>query len=342
MPLAGYFPKTRQEALAAPRYPLSWNYCSRCGLVNVAPDIPDAELYADYSYATGDVPGLVRHHAEFAAMLTSYGWVRSVLDIGGNDGTLLRLLPARWFKVNVDPSDIARTRKDGDYTLINGPFGPALDIKGQFDLIVSSNAFAHFTEIGAALDAVRAALTPDGVFIVEVHDLRATLLSGQWDTIYHEHKVEWSVASLRAAGAMHGLDLFYWTTHPLHGGLIRARFKKGHQRAAKQRPPDFSGLQHAYANRRAPDLPQGFNIAYGAAGRATVYLNQVRPDLDVVLDGSPRRAGRYIPGVGLPICPPDWLNALDPSAILITAWNHAADIKARHPDYRGEWVTAWK
>lgn len=336
MPLAGAFAKTREEALAAEKYPLTWEWCRTCGLVNAFPDVPDDLIFSDYSYRASDVPALVRHHREFAAWLTSrYGTgPLDYCEIGGNDGVLLRQLPA-WAKTNVDPSDVANV--DRDWELVNAPWHGGI---GTFDVITSSNAFAHLTDIGAALNDVRSSLKPAGEFVVEVHDLAATLLSCQWDTVYHEHRAEWSVASLMEAGALWGLQLIEWTNLPLHGGMIRAVFRKGTRQGRKPAKPDFVSLQSAYDRRKPPRIPP-LSVAYGAAGRATVYINQAQPAVTAVVDGSPRRAGRFMPGVGLPIISPEDFDRLNPLGALITAWNHADDIKARHPDYKGQWVTAW-
>src|SRR5574341_2223116 len=87
MPLAGAFAQTKQAALDAERYPLRWRACRRCGLVNVEPDIPDDLIYRTYSYAASTVPALVRHHRDFAALLTkTYGSRLRLLEIGSNDG----------------------------------------------------------------------------------------------------------------------------------------------------------------------------------------------------------------------------------------------------------------
>ena len=335
MPLAGAFAETREAALAATRHPLEWWSCDRCGLVNVAPSIPEADIFTDYSYRASDVPALRRHHEAFA------GWLRDRfphtirhLEIGGNDGVLLRHLP--WDRTNCDPSDVAAASVE-DWTVIRTPYPTDC---GRFDLITSSNAFAHFDRIGQALDAVHGALTDDGVFVVEVHDLDATLSDGQWDTVYHEHRVEWSESSLRFAGAWHGLRMVDLERHPLHGGLLRATFTKSHPRRP-ERPtaPDFSGLVTKYRTRK----PVGATLAYGAAARATVYLNQVPERVEYVVDGSPRRYGRYVPGTGTPIISPDRFDRVVGPAdrVLITAWNHADDIKRAHPDMPGSWVTAW-
>jgi SAM-dependent methyltransferase len=334
MPLAGAFAITRDAALSATKYPIEWRWCEYCGLVNVFPDIPDADIYADYSYRASDVPALVEHHRRFAGWLTGmFPNTKRFLEIGGNDGVLLRQLPKYWTKVNVDPSDVAGSVKDDWFTWVES--WPT-KVAGEYDLITSSNAFAHFSAIDEGLTAVREALTPDGRFVVEVHDLDATLASGQWDTVYSEHKVEWSQASLMAAGDIHGLELIHLERLPLHGGMLRAVFRKAAPRApSASHKPSLKRLRDRYAERR----PIGATVAYGAAARATVYLNQVHEPLEYIVDGSPRRYGRYVPGTGTPIVPPSAFGS--PPVTLITAWTQADDIKARHPNYRGKWVTAW-
>lgn len=341
MPLAAAFAATREEALAAEAYPLAWARCGDCGLVNVEPDIADDVLYVSYRYASSTVPALVRHHAEFARFLQTRYPAKvgiRVLEIGCNDGVLLKQLPLVWDRVGVDPSDVARAAVT-DYGLVAAPFTSTVArALGRFHLVVSSNAFAHFSAIGDALAGVASVLGPSGEFWVEVHDLEATLALGQWDTIYHEHKVEWSEGSLRRAAARYGLDCIAVERLPLHGGLLRLGFRRSFAPSVPDREPlDFGPLQRAYDARTAPDLPPG-SVAYGAAARATVYLNQARPAVGAVIDGSPLRAGRYVPGLGLPILSPDEFDRAEPPAALITAWNHADDIRARHPDF-DRWVS---
>jgi hypothetical protein len=344
MPLAAAFAVTREDAVTAECYPLTWRECSRCGLVNVDPDIPDELLYAQYAYSASTVPALVRHHAEFARFLTTRFPARATirhLEIGCNDGVLLRQLPSGWDRVGVDPSDVAAVSA-GDWGLVQLPFTSRLARSlGRFHLVTSSNAFAHFSGIGDALEGVASVLSTGGEFWVEVHDLDATLALGQWDTIYHEHKVEWSADALIVAAGLHGLSHIATERLPLHGGLLRVGFRKANRAytVPEPAPRDFAALRAAYEDRAAPRLPSG-SVAYGAAARATVYLNQVHPNVGAVIDGSPLRAGRYVPGIGLPILSPWEFERADPPAALITAWNHAVDIKARHPEYR-DWVTAW-
>jgi hypothetical protein len=143
----------------------------------------------------------------------------------------------------------------------------------------------------------------------------------------------WDEDSLRAVGALHGLRLDYVERLPLHGGLMRAVFRPDIPRSIEPvLSRDFGGLQRAYDEAEAPELPDG-SVAYGAAARATVRLFRTRPNVEAVIDASTRRIGRWVPGVGLPILSPREFDRRDPPAALITAVGHEADIKLAHPRY---------
>lgn len=330
IPVAGDFKATREEAVNAERFPLEWRRCVDCGLVNVWPDMePD---WKNYSYRASDVPALRRHHRKFAQWLADRFDPRVHIEIGGNDGVLRRYLPWGWRSINVDPSDV------WEGPGLNEPWNMEAARKvPRADLITASNSMAHFSGISEAFAAVRHALRSDGAFVMEVHDLDATLWTNQWDTIYHEHAVEWDMDSLRNVGRLHGLRLERLERVELHGGLLRATFRPDMpHRAYRPFGRDFGRLQAAYDDARPPELPDG-SAAYGASARATVYTDHVRPNIDYVIDDSPRRQGRFMPGTGLPIHGPEYFGT--PPAVLITARGHERDIIERNSGYRGKWVT---
>lgn len=359
MPLAGGFCEMEIDAVTAPRFPLTWVQCQWCELVQVWEDVPDDVLYAQYRYGSSTVPGLVRHFEEYAKFLTKrFGTIGAhVIEIGANDGILLSRLPEAWHRVGIDPSDVAREHKSGDYELLNMPFTLELATghpdRGKVDLVTSSNAMAHFTDLHGAIEAAHVLLRSGGELILEVHDLSATLVGGQWDTIYHEHKVEWSERSLRACVTEVGFEATFTQRLPLHGGLLRCGFRSvdstsstDRSRALDRRP--FQSLVDGYMRRRESPGYAGVAsaerdgrrvVAYGASGRANVWMNQM-PELhfDYVLDDSPFRIGRWLPCVAVPIYPSATLESDMPDVCLVTAWNYSRDIKAMHPGFRGTWL----
>jgi hypothetical protein len=77
-------------------------------------------------------------------------------------------------------------------------------------------------------------------------------------------------------------------------------------------------------------------VAYGAAGRSTILLNFCRlgPDLvEYVVDMSPLRYGKFVPGVSIPIVPPEVFHAEPPDYAIMTAWNYEPEIVAKEAAY---------
>ena len=70
-------------------------------------------------------------------------------------------------------------------------------------------------------------------------------------------------------------------------------------------------------------------VGYGAPGRAITFLNAVGvgPELlSYVVDRSPAKQGRMIPGARIPIRGLDALDQDSPDEVLILTWNFAAEV----------------
>ena len=78
--------------------------------------------------------------------------------------------------------------------------------------------------------------------------------------------------------------------------------------------------------------------AYGAAAKGSTLLNVFGLDgslIDFVVDRSPHKQGRYMPGVHLPIYPPAHLLATQPEYVLLLSWNVADEVLTQQAEYRG-------
>ena len=365
MPLAGMFCESAAEAKAAPIFPLTWMHCGQCGVVQVLENVDDSFLFSKYNYSSSTVPGLVRHFASYSEFLVErYGANNRVqfLEIGCNDGVLLKRLPPTWKLTGCDPSDVAAGAAErANYSFIDRPFCGATvaeaRLEGTLDVISGSNCLAHISDLKEVFESAHRALKVGGHFWIEVHDLNALLRGSQWDTIYHEHKVEWSEESLQNCLTPIGF-IHRETNHtPLHGGALRILFEKTNSPTKQKlkpitRPTGLNDLPQAYEKRYetpaaralADALREGHRIAaYGAAGRANVYLNQL-PSLrfDYIVDESPLRVNKFIPRVGTPIVPPSLLREKPAEACLITAWNYRDDIIRKNPQHSGLWLTAFE
>lgn len=365
MPLANAFIRP-EDICTERRYPLTVAFCSSCSLLQV-PDVVDpAILFKNYAYSTGASAPLVEHFRRYAeeSVPPLIGPSDLVVDIGGNDGTLLGFIQPYVVRVlNIDPvapaldsilsvtlpfsSDTAKRVRDR--------FGPA-------KVVTANNVLAHVDDLADFLRGVRHLLAEDGTFIFEVHWVKDLIDRTGYDQIYHEHLCYFSLHSLDRLLEHAGFELIDAQVVPMHGQCLRVT-------AIKARSESVHGMSeaaydilnaevlanldteepyHAFAKRAQNhrevlrdlvyDLVDGGArmIGYGAPAKGTTLLNYcgVGSDLEYVVDGSPSKQGLLVPGVHVPIVSPDELKTDDPNYALLLSWNYADHILAKEADLR--------
>src|SRR6266498_1086045 len=119
--LQGSFVKPGKEMPPKRRIPLVLIRCNpmldekACGLLQMESSVPPEVLYSSYWYRSGTNNTMRNHLKGIAseAMKMVKKKKAAVLDIGCNDGTLLKYYPKSYLRVGIDPSDIAREIKGG-------------------------------------------------------------------------------------------------------------------------------------------------------------------------------------------------------------------------------------
>src|SRR5437660_5650637 len=160
LPLAGGFLRGPEDIAAESRYPLLISVCDNCGLVQIVDPVDPEILFGDYSFATGTVPGLVRHFDAYAQWIADRYAPSTVIEFGANDGTLVAALAQRGMRaVGIDMApNVTQMARDRGLEVLTGAFGPGtvpelLDLAGPADLVTGSNVFAHNESPGAILQA---------------------------------------------------------------------------------------------------------------------------------------------------------------------------------------------
>lgn len=191
-----------------------------CGLIQADISVSPEILYRNYWYQSG-ISQTMRNHLKFiseeAQKITGFT-DGLVVDIGCNDGSLLRTYPDTFKRVGVDPSDIAR--KQTDLQIINETF-PTKDLKEFSASIITSIAcFYDVNEPHDFVHSISRLLNSKGIWIFEIAYLKSIVDNLAFDQFLAEHAVNYHLAPIEYLLKEHNLKLFRAHKTPTNGGSI--------------------------------------------------------------------------------------------------------------------------
>ena len=366
----------REQDLARPElhFPLKVYTCHECLLVQVDEvQRHDALFSDDYVYFSSFSASWLAHARRYVdAAVERLGLDANslVMEVASNDGYLLQYVQQRGIPcVGIEPTaGTARVAREKGIESIEHFFGEAFARsfaaeRRRADLVLGNNVLAHVPDIDDFVAGLGEVLAPGGTVTVEFPHLMQLVQQGQFDTVYHEHFSYLSLHTVQRIFAAHGLAVWDVQALPTHGGSLRvwaqhaanarpvrtsvAEMLHAETEAGMLEPAFYRGLQ-ARAERIKNDLlafliearRAGKTVAgYGAAAKGNTLLNfaGVRPDLlPFVVDASPHKQGRYLPGSRIPVVAEARILETRPDYILILPWNLRDEI-AGQLGYVREW-----
>jgi SAM-dependent methyltransferase len=329
-PLANEFLSEAQRAeLARERdgkqelFPLVLYTCTRCGHVQLPVVVSPTRLFQNYVYVAGTSPVFVDHFRRYARAMLEKLFLspgEAVVDIGSNDGTLLRFFKeAGMSVVGVDPArEIAREATESGVPTIEGFFSPSfvepirarLPAGKPVSLVTANNVFAHADDLHSIVEGVKTLIGDEGAFVFEVSYLVDVCEKTLFDTIYHEHVSYHTVEPLIRFFRQHGMTLFDAERVDTHGGSLRGYARVGSPDEASdghKRVMDLVALERRLGFGPGADRPlqelqakirglgtkltgrlQGLKregklvVAFGAPAKATTLMYQFKLDGNVI------------------------------------------------------------
>lgn len=340
-------------------YPLRLVQCVDCTLAQLDYVVSGEEVYpADYPYRAGISWTVVEAHRQMAEDLVRRFRPQFCVDIGSNDGTLLKQFKKLGCQVlGFEPTNIAQLAEEDGIPTVQSFFSEAVAEEevsnSRADLITLTNVFAHMATLGMVMDGITYLLDRDGVLVIENHYLIDILERNQFDSIYHEHIRTYTLASLMTLFSQYQLEVFDVERVPRYGGNIRVfvGWRGRHQVTQQVRDllhfeetynygAAITRFQHnakhaRYSFRRFLDGANGTIAGCSAPGRASTLLNYfgVKREVDRLtwtgeLNNS-LKLGRYLPGSHLEVVPNTRLIEDQPDYVVLLAWHYAKEIKER-------------
>lgn len=357
-PLANKYPASSQEIKVEVIEEMQVFYCDPCRYLNIPCRIDRSVFFEDYYYLSSVNKELVDHFNQLAEHIKLRGY-RFVLDVGSNDGILLKPLKDRGIQcLGVDPSENVSeiANSAGLETLVGFFDSSSVDyIRAKYgcpDLICASSVFTHLEHPGEFFRAADALLADDGEVLIEVEYLGDIINCLGFERFYFDRPHYYSIRSLKILGETSGFKLVRVEPLTAHGGSIRAIFARKETSASvdplvPQLIEKESSLLNSGAIQRQFELfksecvvlrktleafkQDGKKVAgYGCPARFSTITNFVDIGVDLipyVIDDSPLKSGRFSPGKHIPIT--DLSASLETEIFIVFAYEYIHSIKRR-------------
>ena len=188
------------------KFPLSVVLCKNCGLSQLS-IIPNTKfIFNKYDYLSSSSKALSNHYKELVEkLIQKYNILPSdtVLDIGCNDGVLLKHYPKNFSKViGIEPSDAFKHIKQKRIKSINKFFcyktsNEYLDKYEKPKIITITNVLAQIDNLNEFAKSLGNIIDEKSLIIIEFPYLLHMINRGLFDLIYHEHLSYFSLTSFK-------------------------------------------------------------------------------------------------------------------------------------------------
>ena len=357
-------------------YPLKLQHCPQCGLTQLNYVASPKVVYKRFPFVSGTTKTATRHLQSLPKTLVKkfgLGPRSFALDIGSNDGTLLKgYVPYGVRFLGIDPAgDPARIANEQGIQTLHTFFNETTaehvaENYGQADAITACGVFGHIPELAGVMKGVKQLLAQRGVFATDSQYWLDTMQRLHYDNMFHQHLRYYSMKPLIELHRQYDLEVFDVERSEIHGGSIRVY--ACHQGAYPISPrvrrlvaleeqarlydaatcEDFARKVEE-RRRKLFDSVYRFTskgkkvIGIGAPAKASTVCNYCRlgPDLIAyITEVNPLRMGKYLPGVHIPIVDEEEMFT-DPqpaAAAILFAWNYYDEVlpKLRQRGFKGE------
>jgi len=334
--------------------PIELELCCRCSLVQAKHTAPQELLYSrKYWYRSGVTETMrmalrdVTKSVEFLVDLVP-GDV--VLDIGSNDGTLLRTYTEDVTRIGCEPADnLQEEGRQGVDVLIHDfwsyeAYRKVSDKPAK--VITALGMFYDLEDPNQFVADVSRALAPDGIFVSQLMCLKNMINVNDVGNLAHEHLLFYSLRSLRWLFGKHGLEIIDIQTNRVNGESYRIYARhigsdvfpySGADSRIIQREQDEIGLddpaffskfyEEMGRNREeAVDLVKNAKLlgksvwVYGASTKGNVllqYYGLTSKLIEGAADRSPEKWGKVTVGTNIPIFSNEQARKANPDYFLV-------------------------
>jgi 2-polyprenyl-3-methyl-5-hydroxy-6-metoxy-1,4-benzoquinol methylase len=363
-PLANKYPKNKKEISKEKKFPMELIFCNLCLSAQIKKIIDRKYLFEDYYYLSSVNKGLIDHFFKLSKKIKQNDFV---LDIGSNDGIFLQHLKNRKIKfLGVDPSiNVGQIANSKGLTTIIDFFNKKTVNKiikkyGRPNIIVASSIFTHLKNPSEFIKNLKVLLPKNGTFILEIEYVRSIINKKHFERFYFDRPYYYSLNSINKLFTKNKLSLVNYEIIKTHGGSIRCFIK--HDKISKKSDKlkkalimeknilqknniqKFSNIISKYSDdfaRKINSMQIGKKIVigYGCPARVSTITNLSsigKKQIKFIIDDSPLKAGKFSPGMNIPIKKIHYLSKKKEYIVIVFAYDYFYEIQKKLISYNCE------
>lgn len=208
---------------------LSMALAPKSGLVQLQHTVPGDVLYRKYWYKSGTNATMTNELMELAKKAQEVLPMKDgdiFVDIGCNDGTLLRFVEKNIVKIGFDPNDFKKESIKHANLILNNYFNFKEYQKTEYGskkakIITSIAMFYDLEKPDVFVSDIRKTLDKNGLWIVQMSYLPLMLKQLAFDNICHEHLEYYSLEAMQHLLNKHAFDIVDCELNDINGGSFR-------------------------------------------------------------------------------------------------------------------------
>ena len=368
IPLVNNLSDTKEDSLSCKRFPLVIQLFEDSNL-SCLTHVVKLISFVDYLYSTNINKPYLEHASKMYHYLMDYVNIQDndlVVDIGGNDGSLLKefkVLNDKLRFINIDPAEnFIEINTNSNIEYVNLCFDENVLLDQKAKIIVSTNVFQHTHTIISFVKSIQKNLTDDGVWCLEFPYFFTTLLDNNYDQIYHEHIYYYFLKNIVDLVEQEDMKVINVSYRDIHAGTLRViSAKKVSKLKRDSTINSFLDLEKLITpqycenwgkstlkkiklfKKYISDLSKNnVIVGFGAAAKGCIFLNTCGLDytnIDFVIDDTVGKQHKFIPGTGIEIVSREILKEKEIDYIIILAHNFKDYIiESLRNQYNGKFI----
>ena len=337
--------------------PLQLKYCRKCTLIQLSHIAPQELMYKKYYWYKSGITQIMRNGLKdlFKSSLKHVSLNKNdlVLDIGANDGTLLKYYKSNGFNtIGCEPARNLKNELKKNCKYMINDFWSKINLDKLLKkknlkkpkIITAIGMFYDLEYPNQFIKDAAESLHDEGIFIAQLMCLNSMVKQNDLGNICHEHIEFYSHKSLKYLFEENGLEIFKIEENNINGGSYRIfcrKFKNGSIKLKKEHVLEniIKFKKRVDKNKMRTinfinkEIKKGKKIfLYGASTKGNTVLQYYKLDkskIPYAAERSKAKWGKYTVGTGIKIISENEARKKNPDYFFVTPWGFIKEFLKR-------------